>query len=121
MNRESMTEPAFGSIGDCVQRREVGIIENAVAPSPPMKPTLLEQFLTEEGTPYVRGLVRAALDAGNAGTAPARNRFEFHRFEVTLDVEDGVVLIDDILNPSDSGVQRIPLQEFSAALAKQPG
>jgi hypothetical protein len=42
-----------------------------------MNVTLLEQFLMEECTPYVRDLVRGALEAGRAGNGPRRKRFEF--------------------------------------------
>lgn len=86
-----------------------------------MNATLLEQFLIEECTPYVRELVRGALEAGRAGRGPLRKRFEFNRFEVTFDLDEGVVLIEDVLNPSDAGAQRVPMEEFSAALSKHPG
>lgn len=81
-----------------------------------MSLTLMEQFIKEECTPYVRGLVLAALEAGGDGSGPSKKHFEFNRFEITLDLEEGVVLIEDVLDASDVGAQRVPIGEFSAAL-----
>jgi hypothetical protein len=86
-----------------------------------MSSTLLERFLAEECTPYVRDLVRTALEAGRAAAGPRRKRFEFNLFEVTFDLDEGEVLIEDVLNASGGGAQRIPVDEFSAALNKKPG
>jgi hypothetical protein len=77
-----------------------------------MGATLLEEFLNEECTPYVRRLLEEALaDA----TAHCR-RFEFNRFEITVDRQKGVVLIEDVLDGSDTGLLQVPLSEFIAAL-----
>lgn len=86
-----------------------------------MNATLLDQFLTEECTPYVRDLVRSGLDAGRSGAGPRRKRFEFNQFEVTFDLDEGDVLIEDVLDTTEAGSQRIPIAEFSAALNKKPG
>ena len=86
-----------------------------------MKTTLLEQFLAEECTPYVRDLVRTGLEAGLSGAGPRRKRFEFNRFEVTFDLDKGDVLIEDVLDITEAGSQRIPIAEFSSALNKKPG
>jgi hypothetical protein len=77
-----------------------------------MSATLLEQFLSEECTPYVRDLIKEALNA----TAPPRKRFEFNRFEVTIDREAGTVSIDDVLDATSAGELQLPLAEFAAAL-----
>ncbi len=83
-----------------------------------MGATLLEQFMTEECTPYVRSLLQAGIEAARAGTAPQRKSFEFNRFEVTLDVKGAVVVLADVLDPNESGVQRLALGEFFAVLEK---
>ena len=80
-----------------------------------MNDTLLEQFLKEECTPYVHGLLQAALTT----SAPPCKRFEFDRFEVTVDREGGIVLVEDVLDATDAGMQRIPLAEFTQALDKR--
>jgi hypothetical protein len=80
--------------------------------------TLFDEFLTEECTPYVRDLLRAALEAATSGTGPTRTRFEFNRFELELDVDQGVVLLDDVLDAGTSGSQRIPMKIFSEALSR---
>jgi hypothetical protein len=85
-----------------------------------MNATLLDQFLAEECTPYVRDLVRGGLEAGRSGAGPRRKRFEFNRFEVTFDLDEGDVLIEDVLDATEAGAQRIPITEFSAALSKGP-
>jgi hypothetical protein len=78
-----------------------------------MNTTLLEQFLLEECTPYVRGLLEEALDA----LTFVSKRFDFNRFEVTVNREKGSVLLEDVLNAEDAGSMRVPLTEFAAALA----
>ena len=85
-----------------------------------MSATLLQRFLTEECTPHVRDLLRTALEAAKAGAGPRKKRFEFNVFDVTFDLDEGEVLIEDDLNATQAGAQRIPMEEFSAALSKQP-
>ena len=83
-----------------------------------MSSTLLDQFLAEECTPYVRELVKTGLEAGVSGGGPRTTRFEFNRFEVVFDLDKGDVLIEDVLDATEAGAQRISLAEFSAALDK---
>ena len=78
---------------------------------------LLDQFVTWECTPNVRELLRAALRTAKLGTGPSIRRFEFNRFNVTVDCENDVVVLEDVLSPADSGVQQLPLSEFIAALS----
>jgi len=75
---------------------------------------LLEQFFKEECTPYVRDLMKEALGAA----AFVARRFEFNRFEVTINREDDTVLIEDVLDVSAAGSLRVQLTEFAAALAR---
>jgi len=85
-----------------------------------MNPTLLEQFLREEYTLHVRSLLQVALEAGNSGTGPKRSRFEFNRFEIKMDLDEDMVLIEDVLDATDSGVQRVLMKDFCAAMEQQP-
>jgi len=75
---------------------------------------LLEQFLKEECTPCVRGLLKEVLGAATL----AVKRFEFNRFEVTINREDDTVLIEDVLDASAAGSLRVQLTEFAAALVR---
>jgi len=81
-----------------------------------MSARLLDEFISEECTPYTRGLLEAALEAARAGRGPKRKSFEFNRFEITLDVDAEEVLLQDVLNPAQSGEIRLPLVEFYEAL-----
>ena len=86
-----------------------------------MNATRLDQFLAEECTPYVRDLVTGGLAAGRSSAGLRRRHFEFNRFEVTFDLDKGEVLIEDVLDATEAGTQRIPIAEFSAALNKKAG
>jgi hypothetical protein len=78
--------------------------------------SLLEQFLTEECTPYVCRLLLDALQDARAGLAPRRKRLEFNRFEILFDLDEGDVTIEDVLEATNLGVQRVSVTEFSRAL-----
>jgi hypothetical protein len=77
-----------------------------------MTATLLDQFLAEECTRYVRRLLTEAI----ADTAIVRPHFEFNRFEVTVDRIRNGVIIEDVLDPSDAGSQTVTINEFLNAL-----
>jgi hypothetical protein len=79
--------------------------------------TLLKQFLIEECTSSVRKLILDAIEVGNSRTGTRSEHFEFNRFEVTCDFEQGIVLIEDVLDPTEAGRQRVSLEEFSAVLS----
>ena len=81
-----------------------------------MYPTLLEEFLEQEATPNVRELLRDAMEAGRSGAGPRRWEFNFDRFDVTFDLDEGDVLIQDDLDVTEAGSRRIPVAEFLAAL-----
>lgn len=85
-----------------------------------MNPTLLDQFLAEECTPAVRDLVRSCLDSGRSSAGQLRKRLEFNRFEVSFDIREGDVVIEDVLDATAAGVQRISIAEFLTALAEHP-
>lgn len=74
---------------------------------------LLDQFLAEEATPHVRGLLAHAI----ADVSATRARFELNRFDITVDREASVVVIVDVLDATGAGVQRVPLATFAQALA----
>ena len=80
-----------------------------------MKP-LLEIFLKEEASSHVRGLIVRAVREHDTRSNEAQKKFEFNRFEVTLDFIGDVVLIEDVLDPASSGEVRLPLREFIGCL-----
>lgn len=77
-----------------------------------MSTDLLDQFRAHECTPHVKRLLAAAI----ADQALARPRFEFNLFEVTIDRDQSMVILEDVLESTERGVQRIPLEEFASAL-----
>ena len=73
---------------------------------------LLKQFLEEECSDYVYNLLREALNDWKGGMAPYNRHFEFNRFEITIDSEKQIVIIEDVLDSTDSGFQEIHIEEF---------
>jgi hypothetical protein len=75
---------------------------------------LLEQFITQECTAYVRRLLEDAID----DSATPRPHFEFNRFEITIDREANIVVLEDVLDATEAGVRHVPLAEFTDALRR---
>lgn len=73
---------------------------------------LFKQFLEEECSDYVYNLLREALNEWKDGMAPFNKHFEFNRFEITFDSEKQIVMIEDVLDSTDSGYQEIQIEEF---------
>ena len=80
-----------------------------------MPQTLLEQFLAEECTAHVRERLEDAL----ANPGAAASHFEFNRFGVTLGRSPASVVLEDVLDASEAGVQQVSLEEFTAALSRR--
>ncbi|MEX8505369.1 hypothetical protein [Leptothrix ochracea] len=81
--------------------------------------SLLEQFLREEVNPHVRRLILGAVHEHELRQDEAQRRFEFNRFEVTLDFIGDVALIEDVLDPGPSGEIRIELGEFVGHVSRE--
>ena len=77
-----------------------------------MTTTLLDQFLAQECSPYIRQLLEEAI----ADTSRVRPRLEFNRFEVTIERDASEVIIEDVLDASEAGVQNVSLDDFADAL-----
>lgn len=75
---------------------------------------LLEQFITQECTAYMRRLLEDAI----ADSATPRPHFEFNRFEITIEREANIVVLEDELDATEAGVRHVPLAEFTAALER---
>lgn len=82
-----------------------------------MPDTLLEQFLSSECTSHVRQLLESAIN----DMSVLQPFFEFNRFEITIDRENNIVVLADVLDASDAGVQRVPLSAFMKAMERHSG
>lgn len=78
--------------------------------------SLLEQFLAEEATQHVRQMIEAAMEEHAGKPSECERRFEFNRFEVTLNFSQGFALIEDVLDASSVGEQRLPLDRLRQSL-----
>jgi hypothetical protein len=79
-----------------------------------MAGTLLEQFLSYECAPHVRQLLENAIN----DLSMLQPFFEFNRFEITIDRENGIVILADVLDATDDGVQHVLLSEFTKAMER---
>ena len=46
--------------------------------------------------------------------------FEYNMFEVYIDLDEGTMRIDDVLDGSDTGTQVVAIADFIAEMAKSP-
>jgi hypothetical protein len=83
--------------------------------------SLLEQFIEEEATPYVRGLILEAVRERESNPARELRHFNFDRFDITLDFVSSTVLIEDELNFDPvANEARLSLIEFIRYLSSEP-
>jgi hypothetical protein len=73
---------------------------------------LLQQFITQECTAHVRRLFEDAI----ADSATPRPHFEFNGFEITIERDANIVVLEDVLDATKAGVLHVPLAEFTSAL-----
>ena len=81
--------------------------------------SLLNQFLREEASAHFRGLILDAVREHERRSNEAQKKFEFNRFEVTLDFIGDVALIEDVLDPAWSGEVRLQLGKFISCLSQE--
>ena len=79
-----------------------------------MNDELLELFIKEDCDRHAQSVLLTAIKV-KSGTATVED-FTFNRFNVRLDFNADVAVIDDDLNPSD-GECRLPLNRFAARIA----
>jgi hypothetical protein len=77
-------------------------------------PTLLEQFLSEECTPYVRQMILAAVETRR--TQMRTLDFEFNRFNLKLDFDAEQATVSDETDVSEAGLLEVPLSLFLTAI-----
>ena len=74
--------------------------------------SLLDQFVAEECTPHVVGVLRAQTSGGTG-----ERYLTFNRFNVRLDLDSGAAVIEDELDPDLE--QSMSIQDFVAALPEE--
>ena len=80
--------------------------------------SLLEQFLKEEASSHVRGLIVDAVHSHAKHSTEEQRKFEFNRFEVTLDLDGNVALIEDVLDHTSTGEVRLQIGELVSCLSQ---
>jgi hypothetical protein len=80
---------------------------------------LLLKFLREEATPHVRKLILDAVEEQRRLKQRDRCRFEFNRFELTLDFVNDTATLEDVLDPELSGEYRLRLGELVRRLSEE--
>jgi hypothetical protein len=78
---------------------------------------LVKQFLAEEAGPSVQKLIVDAVGECREKSDEVQKRFEFNRFEITIDFLKSTVLIEDVLDSGASGETSLPLDKFLLLLA----
>ena len=73
--------------------------------------SVLKQFLHEEVS-YALDPILNAIRKHKENPHKYQMKLGFNRFDITLFFEDNSVLIEDDLDPSPSGEQRLSLDEF---------
>ena len=81
-----------------------------------MNQELLQRFLRDEANSYVRQLLLSHISDCRAGLAHGRRTFEFNQFNVTIDCESHIAVIEDELNLTPGGETFYSLEDFLVAL-----
>ena len=81
-----------------------------------MNEKLLQSFLNEEGSDHVRKLLLGRISDCRTGASTGVHKYEFNRFNVTIDCESDQASIEDDLNPAPKGQGSWPLEKFESAL-----
>ncbi|WCM94647.1 hypothetical protein M5C99_08055 [Acidovorax sp. NCPPB 2350] len=82
-------------------------------------PQLIEQFLAEEASSYVRKLIIEAIRENAAHPLEIRRKFEFNRFEVIIDFDKNSVMIQDVLEAGSAGEFGLQISEFVRYLSEE--
>jgi hypothetical protein len=76
------------------------------------KSDLVEQFVAQELTPYIRGVLWVALqEAANSEKILIR-QFEFNLFDVLFDFSREVVVVQDVLSSGDQSAAEVSISDF---------
>jgi hypothetical protein len=83
-----------------------------------MNQQLMSDFLRFEATDYVRELLLNRIFQCSTGEARGIRKYEFNRFDVTIDCDTKEVTIEDDLNPEPDGRESWSFEEFAPALRR---
>lgn len=84
-----------------------------------MQNSLIEEFLDEECSDYVRDLILSWIAENKSRAEGASTTLEFNRFEVFVDLESNSVLVEDVLDDSPGNTTSI--EKLRAQLLKARG
>ena len=73
-----------------------------------------EDYTADGGTRLIEALAKFEKKEN-----PILQHLTFNRFEFTFDAEKGTITIDDVLDASEAGSQRVTPNELMAALSAQ--
>ena len=82
-----------------------------------MTDTLLSLFMGDDYTPDGGLRVLNALAKFESKEDPVIQHLTFNRFEFAFDAEHGTIVIYDVLDGSEAGLQRVTPGELKAALS----
>ena len=83
-----------------------------------MNDKLLGEFLSEDGDMHARQKLLDAIGGSTALDAPVCSKYIFNRFNISIDLGERQVIIEDDLMVGKVGEQRLCLEEFLKALRK---
>ena len=83
-----------------------------------MNQQLLADFIRFEAIDYVRELLLNRIAQCGTGEAIGIRKYEFNRYDVTIDCNSREVTIEDDLNPEPDGRGSWSLEEFESALRR---
>ncbi len=81
-----------------------------------MTSALLSTFMREDCTPHERALVLEAVARWEVAQAPVIQHPVFNRFEFTFDANAGKIVIADVLDATENGLEQLSSVELKAAL-----
>jgi hypothetical protein len=79
---------------------------------------IIKQFFANEVTDFVVEIILDVINNQRKDSSKIRREFEFNRYNVTLNFAENNVLLEDILDPAESGETYILLEDFMHFLTK---
>ena len=81
-----------------------------------MTTRLLSTFIEEDCTPPERARLLEAFARWEGRQQPVRQHLTFNRFEFKFDAEEESIVIDDMLDGTENGSEKISADELKASL-----
>ncbi len=77
--------------------------------------TLIERFIDQELDDSIRSILKDAFDERMRSESVLLSEFEFNCFDVALDFEKDIVMLQDVLSAGGSSSLDIPMCDFISA------